>query len=178
MRTLILHGWGGSDFPHWQSHLACEIAKSYGCVSFLPFSDPDMPKLGMWKKELLYELQSFRPDIVVCHSLANILWFHLCNEGDLLGMPKVQKLYLVAPPRLDCAIAELSTFFPLEAPKELHAKEALLITSTDDHYLSVEEAQALQKALDVKMKVLQNAGHINTASGYGMWEWMVEECTR
>lgn len=69
-------------------------------------------------------------------------------------------------------------FFPLQPPKELHAKESLLITSTNDHYLSVEEAQALQKALDVKMKVLQNAGHINTASGYGMWEWMVEECTR
>jgi len=33
-RTLILHGWGGSDAPHWQSELASEIAKNYGTVSF------------------------------------------------------------------------------------------------------------------------------------------------
>ncbi|HIC78956.1 MAG TPA: serine hydrolase family protein, partial [Sulfurovum sp.] len=29
-RVLILHGWGGSDAPHWQSELASEIAKNYG----------------------------------------------------------------------------------------------------------------------------------------------------
>jgi len=26
-KVLLLHGWGGSDFPHWQSWLAGEIAK-------------------------------------------------------------------------------------------------------------------------------------------------------
>ena len=26
-KVLILHGWGGSDAPHWQAELACEIAK-------------------------------------------------------------------------------------------------------------------------------------------------------
>ena len=33
-KILILHGWGGSDFPHWQSELASEIAKNYGTISF------------------------------------------------------------------------------------------------------------------------------------------------
>jgi len=33
-KTLILHGWGGSDSPHWQAKLASEIAKNYGTVSF------------------------------------------------------------------------------------------------------------------------------------------------
>ncbi len=33
-KILILHGWGGSDFPRWQSELASEIAKNYGTISF------------------------------------------------------------------------------------------------------------------------------------------------
>ena len=38
-KVLILAGWGGSDFPHWQSWLASEIVKDYGKVSFLSFSN-------------------------------------------------------------------------------------------------------------------------------------------
>lgn len=172
MRYLILHGWGGSDAPHWQSHLASTLAANYGCVSFFPFTNPDMPKLSIWKKELLEHLEFFQPDIVICHSLANILWFHLCNDKALANLKKPKQLYLVAPPALDCTIAELDTFFPLQAPKELYAKKSLLITSTNDPYLCVEDAYKLQKDLDIEMLMLENAGHINAESGFGKWEWM------
>ena len=40
------------------------------------------------------------------------------------------------------------------------------------------EAQSLQKALDVKMKVIQNGGHLNADSGYGKWEWMLKEVSK
>jgi uncharacterized protein len=33
-KVLLLHGWGGSNYPHWQSWLAAELAKNYGKVSF------------------------------------------------------------------------------------------------------------------------------------------------
>lgn len=171
-KVLILHGWGGSDFPHWQSWLAAEIAKDYGCVSFLKFSNIDFPNKDEWKKELVEELEDFKPDIVVCHSLANILWFHLCNE---LKINQVKKLFLVAPPSLECKIEELKSFFPCKAPKELCAKDALLVASTNDVYLSIDEARKLESALNVPMIVLDNAGHINTDSGYGEWPWILEE---
>jgi len=32
-KVLLLHGWGESDFPHWQSHLDSELAKNYGSVT-------------------------------------------------------------------------------------------------------------------------------------------------
>jgi len=131
-----------------------------------------MPDLGMWKQELKEHLAEFKPDIVLCHSLANILWFHLCNEESL---DEVKKLYLVAPPRIDCQIEELQSFFPVKVPTNPHAKEVLLITSTNDPYMNEAEAKDLQKALGVEMKVLQNAGHINAQSGYGAWEWMLNE---
>jgi predicted alpha/beta hydrolase family esterase len=171
-RVLLLHGWGGSNSPHWQSWLAGELAKEYGCVSFLQFSNYDFPKLDVWKKELQAHLEDFQPDIVVCHSLANILWFHLCHEGSINA---VKKLFLVAPPSLECSIDELQSFFPLKAPQNLYAQEVLLVTSTNDPYLSEEEAKVLQNSLGVKMKVIQNAGHINAASGYGEWAWMFEQ---
>lgn len=171
-KVLLLHGWGGSNDPHWQSWLAGELAKEYGCVSFLKFSDYDFPNLDVWKKELQEHLENFQPDIVVCHSLANILWFHLCHEGRLNA---VKKLFLVAPPSLECSIDELQSFFPLKAPTNLYAQEVLLVTSTNDPYLSEEEAKTFQNSLGVQMKVIQNAGHINAASGYGPWPWILEQ---
>ncbi len=174
-KVLLLHGWGGSDNPHWQSWLAGEIAKSYGKVSFLEFSNFDFPSLDVWREELKAELSSFKPDIVICHSLANTLWFHLCQENSI---GEVEKLFLVAPPSMQCEIEELQTFFPLKMPTKTYAKEAILVTSTDDPYMSMDEADELQKSLGVTMKVLENAGHINADSGFGKWPWILEELNR
>ncbi len=171
-RVLLLHGWGGSDNPHWQSWLAGEIAKEYGCVSFLKFSDMDFPKLDVWTQELHVELESFKPDIVICHSLANTLWFHLCNNSQLT---EIQKLYLVAPPSMHCNIEELKSFFPLHLPKKLYASSATLVTSTNDPYLTQDEAKELQNSLHVDMQVLQDAGHINADSGFGKWDWILQK---
>ena len=174
-KVLILHGWGGSNFPHWQSWLAGEIAKNYGTVSFLKFSNMDLPIKDTWQRELEQEIKEFKPDIVICHSLANILWFHICNE---IKPAQIEKLYLVAPPSLTCDIKELASFYPCQVPKNLYAKESFLITSTDDPYMTQDEAKALQKSLNIPMKVLQNAGHINADSGFGEWPWILEELNR
>ena len=170
-RYLILHGWGGSDFPHWQSWLAGELAKNYSTVSFFKFSNADAPDCGLWMDELKQELEEFKPDVVICHSIANILWFQMCHEFIL---DELEKLYLVAPPSLGCDIEELKSFYPCLAPTNLYAKESLLITSTNDPYLSMDEAKYLQETLDIPMKTLENAGHINSDSGYGEWHWILE----
>jgi predicted alpha/beta hydrolase family esterase len=174
-KILILHGWGGSNFPHWQSWLAGELAKDYGYINFLKFSNFDEPKFDIWMNELKEALTEFRPDIVICHSLANSLWFHLCNKTEI---STVEKLYLVAPPSMNCKVPELSEFFPVKTPSKLYAKTALLVTSTNDPYMSVEEANKLQKELNIDMKILKNAGHINADSGFGAWKWMLEEINK
>ncbi|MDX1808537.1 MAG: alpha/beta hydrolase [Sulfurospirillaceae bacterium] len=166
VKTLILHGWGGSDFPHWQSYLACELAKDYGTVSFPLLIDKDNPKKDTWMKQVRDILSDFKPDIVVCHSLANTLWFHLCNEEKITP---VKKLFLVAPPSLTTEVEEVSTFFPVSAPQNIYAQEIILITSTNDPYMPNAEANDLAKQLDVKHLVLKDAGHINAESGFGEW---------
>lgn len=171
-KVLLLHGWGGSDFPNWQSWLASEIAKDYGTVSFLKLKNPNSPTKQEWKQQVKKHLQDFKPDIVLCHSLANLLWFDLCNDTDL---KEVKKLFLVAPPSLTKVIPEVDTFYPVEAPKNLYAKEAMLVVSSDDPYMSLQEAKELQKTLDIPMEILGNAGHINADSGYGKWNWILKQ---
>jgi predicted alpha/beta hydrolase family esterase len=170
-RVLILHGWGGSDYPHWQSWLAGEIAKDYGTVSFPLLDNPHFPSKNRWMKQVKALLEDFKPHTVICHSLANTLWFHLCNEGEITP---VKRLLLVAPPRCDLDMETIGTFFPVTPPQELFAEEKLLVTSTTDPYLDTAEAAALQKALHIEMHVVEDGGHLNEEAGYGEWPWVYE----
>ncbi len=166
---LIVHGWGGSDAPHWQAWLAGELAKDYGCVNFLRFKNVDFPHLSSWSNELLDALDDFQPEIVICHSVACTLWMHLCNEKRL---KVIKHLILVAPPSMHCNIKELESFFPLIAPKTLFAQDALLIASDNDPYMDIKELKKLSNELNIKTKILKGAGHINNESGYGEWTWL------
>lgn len=177
-RILILHGLNGSDFPHWQAQLASDLIKENYIVSFPAFPSRNNPKLQEWKDFLKKELEHFKPDIVVCHSLANILWFHTCDELDI----KLDKLMLVAPVSRNRDIPEAKTFFPYPIAKDLKANEIIMAASTNDPYMSIEEAIELQSKLNIGMKIMENAGHINAASGFGKldcaldWIKRVDEC--
>ena len=170
-KVLILHGWGGSDAPHWQSWLAGEVAKDYGTVAFPLLDNPHFPSKNRQMKQIQQLLLTFQPDTVICHSLANVIWFHLCEEGEI---QPIKRLLLVSPPSSTCDIDIIRKFFPYVSPKNLFADETMLVTSTDDPYLTPDEAKTLQKDLAVEMVVLENAGHINEESGYGEWEWVLE----
>lgn len=167
-RVMILPGWGGSQDGHWQEWLAGEIAKKYGCVNFLEFSNIDAPNKELWLQELKDEIKLFNPTVIVCHSIANMLWFHLCAQESVA----LEKLFLVAPPSLKCDIKELSSFFPSPLPTALGAKECWLICSTNDPYATPEESSAMANKLNATLKVVDDGGHINRAGGFGEWPWI------
>ncbi len=168
-KVLILHGWGGSDAPHWQSWLATELVQSGHIVSFAKLSDKDTPSKDVWIRETLEILDEFHPDVVICHSLANILWFHLCEILEF----NVKKLLLVAVPRDLSDITELESFFPVNTPTNLYADYALMVASDNDKYMSLNESMQLAFDLGIELKVLKNGGHINADSGFGKWEWVL-----
>ncbi len=165
-KVLILHGWGGSDAPHWQAELAAEIAKNYGTVSFPLLDNCHFPSKKKWLEQVKTLLEEFKPDTVVCHSLANTLWFWLCQEE----IPGIQRLFMVSPPSLTTNVDTIKTFFPCTLPKELYAKEIQMIVSDNDPYINVTEAQTIAKHYDIPLTVINHAGHINADSGYGKWE--------
>lgn len=162
-RVLILHGLGGSDFPHWQAHLASDLIKENYVVSFPAFPKRENPNLEEWKEFLKKEINHFNPEIVVCHSLANVLWFHTCDELDI----NLDKLMLVAPVSRNRVVKEAQSFYPYPIPKDLKAKEVIMAASTNDPYMEIEEAIELQSTLNIGMKIMEDAGHINAASGFG-----------
>ena len=173
-KVLILHGWSGSDFPHWQSHLAIDLIKNNYAVSFPLLPDKDSPKLDKWLNYLKTEMEHFKPDIIVCHSLANILWFHFVNRFDI---DPIEKLMLVSPVSPNCAIEELKTFFPYQVPQNLQAKKIIMASSDNDPYMDIDEVYLLKDILGISLKVIENGGHLNTKSGYGKldcaYDWIV-----
>jgi len=169
MKLLMLHGWGGSDAPHWQAELAAETAKNYGTVSFPLIQHPHFPSLNRWRREVLHHLHDFKPDTVVCHSLANTLWFHLAAEEVL---PSIQRLFMVSPPSRHTVIEGLDDFYPAPLPDSLYSTEAQLIVSDNDPYVALLEAKETAAHFDIPLTILRDAGHINADSGYGKWEWI------
>jgi len=166
MKVLILHGWGGSDAPHWQAELACEIAKDYGTVSFPLLDNCHFPSRNRWIKQVKAILEDFKPDTVVCHSLANTLWFWLCEKG----IENVERLFMVSPPSLTTTESTIKTFFPCPMPDDLYAKEVQMIVSDNDPWITVKEASEIAEHYHIPLTVIENAGHINADSGYGKWE--------
>jgi hypothetical protein len=176
-RVLILHGWNGSDAPHWQAWLAEKLEKEGIVVAFPKLPDRDAPDKAAWIEAAQAEIARFRPDAVVCHSLGCTLWFHLVADHTVEG---IKKLLLVAPPynKLE-GYPEIAGFFPVPTPKNLQADRSFLIVSDDDPYLSMKQAGELFRTLDIPAKILQEAGHINTAAGFGplpaAYEFLVKE---
>jgi len=169
VKLLILHGWGGSDAPHWQAELACEAARDYGTVSFPLLDNCHFPSKNRWMRQVKAILEDFKPDTVVCHSLANTLWFWLCDEGRI---ETVERLYMVAPPGLHTKEATIKTFFPCPLPKKLFAGQVEMIVSDNDPYMGLEEAKEVADHYHIPLEIIENAGHINTESGYGKWNYI------
>ncbi|MEA1880526.1 MAG: alpha/beta hydrolase [Campylobacterota bacterium] len=169
MKTLILHGWGGSDAPHWQAELAAEIAKGYGTVSFPLLDNCHYPSKNRWIKQVKAILKDFKPNTVVCHSLANNLWFWLCQENDMM---EIEKLFMVSVPSLETKEKTIKTFFPCPLPKNIYAKEVHMIVSDNDPWVKPNEAQRIATHYNAHFTTLKNAGHVNAESGYGKWEFI------
>ncbi len=167
MKTLILHGWGGSDAPHWQAELASEIAKNYGTVSFPLLDNCHFPSKNRWIKQVKQILIDFKPDTVVCHSLANNLWLWLCQEAD---MREIKRLFMVSLPSLVTQEKTIKTFFPCPLPKNIYAKEVHIIVSDNDPWVKIEEAKEIASYYAATFTTIENAGHINADSGYGKWK--------
>lgn len=176
-KVLILHGWGGSDYPHWQAHLAMQLIEANYVVLFPELPQRDTPNLDEWLAYLDAEIKHFDPDIVVCHSLANVLWFHYTSN---YKVKKLDKLMLVAPVSPSCEIEELKTFFPYPIPKDLRAKTKIMAAGDNDPYITVDELYQLANILGIGLKIMENGGHLNADSGYGKldcaYDW-IDSCS-
>src|SRR5207302_1855489 len=103
MSFLILHGIENHRPPeHWQFWLASRLRERGHHVLYPGLPDPDTPRYDVWAAALHQLLARMREEerVVICHSLACLLWL---NEAPGLGLDeRIDRLVLVAPPASEC----------------------------------------------------------------------------
>ena len=160
---LTVAGLWNSGPQHWQS--VWEAA--HPAWKRVPHRDWDTPAREEWVDEFEAAVAACpEPPVLVAHSLGCVLvahWASLARHSPIRGA------FLVAPS--DVAAASYprgpTDFSPI--PLTPLPFPSLLVTSTDDHYVTLERATAFAAAWHSELVVAGKAGHFNGASGHGPW---------
>lgn len=156
---IIVPGWKNSGEGHWQSLWAESIQ---GAVR-VKQDNWKSPTRAEWVERIAKTiLMQDREVILVAHSLGCIAATYLPSDV----CKRVRGALLVAPADPDRR-APLVDFSP--APYHPLPYRSVLVASSNDPYCSVRTAGAYARAWGSEFVRLQNAGHINTESGFGDW---------
>lgn len=162
LQPLIVPGWRNSGPEHWQSAWEACLPRANRVVQ----ADWETPRLADWVAELSAAIEaSNRPPLLIAHSLGCMTVAHLP-----LGIrDKVAGALLVAPADVERPNAPdtLHSFRPV--PLHTLPYPSVVVASTNDPYCSLDRARRFADAWGSRLEVLEDAGHINVASGYGDW---------
>lgn len=171
---VIVPGWRGSGPGHWQSLWAERLPQARRVEQ----DDWVTPTRAAWVGQLERTvLAAPHPVVIVAHSLGCIATTHLGPQA----AARVQAALLVAPANPERR-AVLNDFAP--TPSQTLPYRSIVVASRDDPYCSIRLAGAYARSWGSEFVSLQNAGHINIASGHGEWplglallQALVEEVT-
>lgn len=156
---VIVPGWRGSGPGHWQSLWAERLPQARRVEQ----DDWVTPTRAAWVGQLERTvLAAPHPVVIVAHSLGCIATAHLGPQA----AARVQAALLVAPANPERR-AVLNDFAP--TPSRTLPYRSIVVASRDDPYCSIRLAGAYARAWGSEFVSLQNAGHINIASGHGEW---------
>jgi predicted alpha/beta hydrolase family esterase len=157
-RLVTVPGLHGSDGAHWQSWLERQFPRSLRVVQ----DDWDAPDLDVWGRALEGVLARERgPFVLAAHSFGCLVVAHALSRGargaDIAGV------LFVAPASPDkFRFAGALNARRLDVP-------SILIGSETDPWMSLAGAEKLAQQLGSAFVNLGDAGHINTAAGFGPW---------
>ena len=156
--------------PHWQTWLAGRLIDRGAVVHYPILPDFERPLLADWMALLDRELDALPEDlVVVCHSLAAILWMHHASRR---SDGHVTRAVLVAPPSPTTGVDELADFFPVPFDAEgiaAAADETLLVCSDDDPYCPGGAGALFGVPLGIETVVIEGGRHLNPEAGFGEW---------
>ena len=161
----LLPGWQNSDAGHWQSLWQQQFG-----YQRLEQHNWQHPLRGDWSIRLQETvLDAPGPVTLVAHSLGCILveWWAAHSQ---VAKTKVRGALLVAP--VDTGLESLRGALPSWSPVLLHKLPfpSILVGSENDPNCSLARAQAMADGWGSRFVNAGAAGHINTASGLGLWD--------
>ena len=166
---LILHGLGGSGPEHWQTLLAGRLRDRGERVSYPNLPDPLDPHPADWERALDEELSLLEAPVVLCHSLACLLWLRRAARPG--AAPIASRVLLVSPPYRE-DLEPIARFLEHGArPRDVTraSGETLIVCADDDPYCPPGAVDTYAEPLGIPAHVIPGAGHINPETGYGEW---------
>ena len=162
----IVPGWTNSGPDHWQTHWERENPGYRRVIQ----RDWDHPDPSEWLATLDAAVDAIEQRVLfVAHSLGCIAVAKWVAIASVANRSKAASALLVAPSDVDRpGIAEaLQPWRPV--PFMRLPFPSVLVASRSDEYLSFARAQTLAAAWGSDLVDVGDAGHLNSASGYGPW---------
>jgi len=157
-RLVTVPGLHGSEGTHWQTWLERQLPKSRRVEQ----DDWDAPQLDAWAQSVADTVASVRgPVILAAHSFGCLAAAHAIAQG--LTGNAVAGVLFVAP-----AGPDKFRFAGAFEPRRL-AVPSVMIASMTDPWMPFDQAMRLASQLGSAFVNLGDAGHINTAAGFGPW---------
>ncbi|WJF90283.1 alpha/beta hydrolase [Paraburkholderia bonniea] len=157
-RLVTMAGLYGSEEAHWQSWLERQFARSLRVEQ----DDWHAPDLARWSLALHQRLSRERgPFVLAAHSFGCLASAHA-----LLHLPVATSIIgvLLVAPASPKKFASAAAF----EPRRLGVP-SILIGSETDPWMPLEGSRELAQHLGSTFINLGDAGHINTAAGFGPW---------
>jgi uncharacterized protein len=163
---LILHGLEGSGPDHWQTWLAGRLRERGETVRYPDLPEPFDPRPEDWLAALQPELAALQGErIVLCHSLACLLWLLNARSG---ASDVAERVLLVAPPCTDEveAVVRFRADGVTAADVARAAPETLMFWGEPDPYCPRGAGVAFD-GLFPQSRLFPGRGHLNPDAGYG-----------
>ncbi|HEX3383129.1 MAG TPA: alpha/beta hydrolase [Paraburkholderia sp.] len=157
-RLVTVPGLHGSEGAHWQTWLERQFARSLRVDQ----ANWDAPDLALWAKSLRDLLARERgPFVLAAHSFGCLATAHALQQGGLAS--DVIGVLFVAP----ASPRKFAFAGPFDARRI--GVPSILIGSETDPWMALADARELAQRLGSAFVNLGDAGHINTAAGFGPW---------
>lgn len=161
---IIIPGLGNSGPDHWQTHFE-KLGNNFYRINQ---DEWDAPVCSEWLETIDLELSQFdlKNVILIGHSLGCATIAHWAKRYS----KTVKGALLVAPSDLESALYTFPAkgFDPI--PLDKINFKTIVVASADDPWVSPERANYFANNWGSDFINIGNAGHINTASGYGHWK--------
>jgi predicted alpha/beta hydrolase family esterase len=157
-RLVTVPGLHGSEGAHWQSWLERQFSRSLRVEQ----ANWDAPDLALWAQAVRELLAKERgPFVLAAHSFGCLATAHAIQQG--VRAADIAGVLFVAP-------ASPKKFeFPGTFDAHRLGVSSILIGSETDPWMPLADAREMARHLGSAFVNLGDAGHINTAAGFGPW---------